>query len=112
MPPQGAKITLSEECNCHIAAHYVQDLLQCLRSLSQEWQKYLDTKERCSNAEHTSQRGRPRSIVSCEQLLYLRSLSFMWTEIASLLGVSRKTIFRLRQEFRILNDPSINDAEL
>ena len=118
-----AEMTSIEERNRHIAVHYVQDmedLLQCLRSLSQEWQKYLDSKESSnvvayhSPLEHTSQRGRPRFIVSCEQLLYLRSLSFTWTEIASLLGVSRMTIFRRRQEFGILNEPSIeiNDAEL
>ena len=112
------------ERNRHIAVRYVrdmEDLLDCLRPLSQEWRKYLDVKERYSNAvayysplDHTSGRGRPRFIVSCEQLLYLRSLSFTWTEIASLLGVSRMTIFRRRQEFGILNDPSIeiNDTEL
>lgn len=119
-----AEITDIDERNRHIAVHYVQDmedLLHCLRPLSQEWQNYLDIKERYSDAvayhsplDHTSRRGRPRFIVSCEQLLYLRSLSFTWTEIASLLGVSRMTVFRRRQEFGILNDPSIeiNDAEL
>ena len=119
-----AKMTSIEERYRHIVNDYVQDmedLLQYLRSLSLEWQKYLDIKERSSNAvayhsplKHTSQRGRPRFIVSCEQLLYLSSLSFTWTEIASLLGVSRMTIFRRRQEFGILNEPSleINDAEL
>ena len=64
-----AEMTSIEERNHYVAAHYVQDmedLLQCLRSLSLEWQKYLDIKERSSNAvpyhsplEHTSQRGRP-----------------------------------------------------
>ena len=46
--------------------------------------------------------------------MYLHSLSFTWTEIASLLGVSRVTVYRQRQEFGLLNDPSveINDAEL
>ena len=40
-----AEMTSIEDCNRHIAVHYVQDmedLLQCLRSLSQKWQKYLD----------------------------------------------------------------------
>ena len=60
--------------NHHIAVRYVgdmEDLLQCFRSLSQELQKYLDFKERYSNAvtyrsslSHTSQRGRPQFIVS------------------------------------------------
>ena len=113
-----------DEQNRPIVIGYVgdmEDLLQYLRSLSQEWQKYLNFKERHANAvayrsslSHTSQRGRPRFVVSQEQLLYLRSLSFTWTEIASLLGVSRMTVYRRRQEFGLLNDPSveINDAEL
>ena len=97
-------LTSMNEQNHHIVIPYVQDiedLLQCLRPLAQEWQKYLDFKERHANAvayrsslEHTANRGRPRFIVSREQLLYLLSLSFTWTEIASLLGVSRMTIFR------------------
>lgn len=118
------ELALIDEQNRHIAVRYIQDmedLLQCLRPLSQEWQKFLDFKERYVDAvayrsflENTSQRRRPRFIVSCEQLLYLRSLSFTWTEIVSFLGVSRMAIFRRRQEFGIINDPSveINDAEL
>ena len=36
--------------------------------------------------------GRPRFAITREQLLYLASLGFKWTEIAPLLGVSRMTI--------------------
>ena len=38
--------------------------------------------------------GRPRFAISRDQLLYLASLSFKWTEIAALLGVSRMIIYR------------------
>ena len=47
-------------------------------------------------------RGRPRFDISESQLVYLSSLSFSWTQIASLLGVSRMTIFRRRIEFNMV----------
>ena len=37
--------------------------------------------------------GRPRFDVARQQLEYLSSLSFSWSEIAALLGVSRTTIY-------------------
>ena len=59
-------------------------------------------------------RGRPRFIISKEQLEYLRSLSFTWTDISSLLGVSRMTIFRRCQEFGLIDEPDrvLTDSEL
>ena len=65
-------------------------------------------------AEHVSRRGRPRFTIAREQLLYLRSLCFTWTDIALLLDVSRMTIFRRRQEFGMLDDATnvINDTQL
>ena len=60
-------------------------------------------------------RGRPRAIVSQEQLLYLRSLNFSWTQIAQLLGVSRVTLFRRRRELGIDDSDilrSMDDNEL
>ena len=38
--------------------------------------------------------GRPQFDISKEQLEYLSSLGFKWTEVAALLGVSRMTIYR------------------
>ncbi len=55
----------------------------------------------CRNEER--RRGRPRFHVSREQLEYLAALSFSWTEIASVLGVSRMTVFRRRREFHMVN---------
>lgn len=50
-----------------------------------------------------SQRGRPPYIISREQILYLRELQFTWQDIASLLGVSRMTVYRRRRELGILD---------
>ena len=38
--------------------------------------------------------GRPRFAISRNQLLYLVSLGFKWTEIAALFGVSQMTVYR------------------
>ena len=114
----------------HLALHHVQTasqesrevlsvyrnelegLLFCLQELCRKWLEYHEMQEqlsastayRVSHESATSQRGRPRFMVSRDQLEYLRSLSFTWTGIASLLGVSRMTIFRRRVEFQMLNE--------
>jgi len=97
-------------------------LLTYLQSLGREWQHYINAQERISDSQRysvsasqsVSGRGRPRFIVLKDQLEYLHSLSFTWTEIASLLGVSRMTLYRRRQEFGLLDDPTrtISDTEL
>ena len=58
--------------------------------------------------------GRPRFDISQEQLVYLRSLSFTWSQIAAILGVSRMTLYRRRAEFGMLMSPSqvISDEQL
>ena len=59
-----------------------------------------------------SGRGRPCFNISEHQLECFRSLSFTWTDIAALLGVSRMTIFRRRVEFQMVNETSVEDREL
>jgi len=87
----------------------------------EEWQKYISAMERISESLRfrvaTSDRpirGRPQFIISKEQLEYLHSMSFSWTSIASLFGVSRMTIFRRREEFGLINEPdrTLTDSEL
>ena len=58
-------------------------------------------------------RGWPHFLISRDQLEYLRSLLFTWTEIATLIGVSRITIFRCREEFVMLEEPvrTLTDPE-
>ena len=52
----------------------------------------------------TQQRGRPRFAVTIDQLKYLRSLSFSWIRISRMLGISRMTLYRRRQQFNMLHD--------
>ena len=56
------------------------------------------------------ERGRPRFRISRDQLVYLRSLSFTWTKIASILNVSRMTVYR-RREYDMLVEPSRSMTE-
>ena len=48
-----------------------------------------------------------------EQIEYLRYLSFSWTSIASILGVSRTTVYRRKREYGISSaNCSMTDSEL
>ena len=42
---------------------------------------------------YTGGRGRPKYVVSCEQLVFLRELRFTWTTIAQMYGISRRTLY-------------------
>ena len=59
-------------------------------------------------------RGRPHFVISKEQLVYSSSMSFSWTDISRMLGVSRMTVYRRRVEYDLVHDPSatISDAQL
>ncbi len=43
-------------------------------------------------------RGRPKYIISREQLLFLHELRLTWTKIATMYGVSRRTMYNIRSE--------------
>ena len=80
----------------------VGDLIVILRSLLAKWQEYRDMyNSTCRSTAyhvplvHNGRRGRPRFDVDKDQLEYLLSLSFNWSEIAALLGISRMTLYRL-----------------
>ena len=59
-------------------------------------------------------RGCPQLEISRDQLEYLVSLSFNWTQIAAILGVSRMMVYWRRREFGMLDEPrtNISDGEL
>ena len=61
----------------------------------------------------SSRRGRPRFEVPQEQIEYLRYLSFSWTSIALMLGVSRMTVYRRKREYGISSaNCSLTDSDL
>ena len=81
----------------------IDSLVECLRHVHDKWLEYEDiisiAAQRFSFQYRVGAivqgRGRPRFDIAKEQLLLLSSLNFTWSEIASLLGFSRMTIYRL-----------------
>ena len=100
------------------------ELKRSLTTILTEWERYNDTLAsgagamsaayRVESVGSTGLRGRPRFQVQKEQLEYLSSLGFSWTAIAALLGVSRMTVYRRRQEYGLLRDPqsTLSDQDL
>lgn len=81
-------------------------LLRYLRGLYEQWDTYQNRASTSSASFafsaplfHSSLRGRPKFVISKEQIQYLRSMSFSWVHIAKLLGVSYMTVYRRRQEY-------------
>ena len=83
--------------------HSLDELLECLCTIRNKWFEYkdlLDSDLAYSGVAyhvpvvHMGQRGRPRFEVTRGQVEYLASLSFTWSEIATLFGVSRTTLYR------------------
>ena len=79
------------------------ELVTCLTAIRAQWLQYIEVLDSLGDATRfafraelvgTGHQGRPRFLVSREQIEYLWSLSFSWSEIASLLGISRSTLFR------------------
>lgn len=82
----------------------LNELIECLRMVYHEWLEYEDLVESLSARPLSYQPplfhsrigpGRPSFNISKDQLVYLASMCFKWTEIAAMLNVSRMTIYRL-----------------
>lgn len=81
----------------------LNELIGCLRKLYREWEEHHGIQESLPTNSTLSYRapllqsptiGLPRFEIMKDQLLYLSSLAFKWTEIAALLSVSRMTLYR------------------
>ena len=122
IPPSGdQQAQVVDYFCCELSA-----LLRCLRDIAQQWQLHLDQYLAHSAATSyvapivntpATQRhpGRPRFDITKEQLVYLMSMSFTWTQIAQMLGVSYMTVYRRRLEYGLLDTTltgNITDAEL
>ena len=104
-------LTLSETHVVRQYVSYLDELVQNCRILAHTWERYVDELLRGDHANsyraagiRTGRRGRPSFSITREQLEYLQSMSFTWSEIGSILGVSRMTIYRRRQEYNMLGE--------
>lgn len=99
---------IDEYCVC------LKELVDCLRQIYYKWEEYelilhshqgpLSLSYQSPVLHSSRGRGRPRFEITKDQLLYLASLSFKWTDIAALLCVSRMTIFRWVLAMVLLHD--------
>ena len=95
---QHSSAGVDDYCMC------LKELVDCLRQIYYKWEEYelilhsrqgpLSLSYRSPVLRSRGRAGRPRFEITKDQLLYLASLSFNWTDIAALLCVSRMTIFR------------------
>ena len=97
----------------------VNELADVLLTLQTIWCRYGEAMDSQSSVQrvpptvHTRRRGRPRFDVTQEQIEHLRYLSFSWTSICSMLGISRMTLYRRKKEYGISSRNRImSDAEL
>ena len=100
----------------------VREIIEVVHSLLHLWDVHIDRLQaaavdysfRAPTSPHSSRRrGRPRFDIGSDQLVYLSSLNFTWTRIASMMGVSRMTIYRRRRELNLRSSlQSITDGEL
>ncbi len=89
-------------------------LLANLQTLLRKWRRYMDDRVRMDSRTSSTtyqvpmirsgRRGRPKYLITDEQLNYLISLEFSWNDISALLGISRMTLYRRRREFGLLTD--------
>ena len=53
--------------------------------------------------QYTGGRGRPRYIIKLEQLVFLLEIRFTWSAIAVMFGISQRTMYNIRSEFRLID---------
>ena len=96
--------TVMSRAESSVISEYIallEGLLQLLQTTADEWNLHLDGVHQVSSSTmyflpsiETQRRGRPKFDISRDQLEYLSSMSFSWTQIACMLSVSRMTIYR------------------
>lgn len=93
-----------------------ENLLRDLHELIHELRSQIEEDTQRSRFRLTRQHdtgGRPKYIVSKEQIETLRDTGMNWKSIAQTLGISERTLFRRREEFGLPETFSnITDAEL
>ena len=64
------------------------------------------------STSRTGAPGRPRLVVSKDQIESLQEIGFTWAKIATMLGVSRSTLRRRKEELQITRCNELTDEEL
>ena len=86
----------------------VRDLVEALHHIRLRW---VDIEAGISPLRHSlsaemlrpGMRGRPKYFLDKEQLEFLRELRFTWTQIATMFGVCRRTLYNIRDEIGLVD---------
>ena len=96
----------------------ISDLLVSLQTLHRDLQKILErwvdievgivpsipSRGISLEKQYTGSCGRPKYVLRKEQVLFLRDLKFSWTQIASMYGICRRTLFNIHCELEMVGD--------
>ena len=98
----------------------VSELIDEIEVIYEHWLCIEAGVESC-NVGYCAQRlrygvGRPRVVIEKEKIEFLRELRFTWTQIASIFGVCRRTLYTIRSENGMLENDEpfsrVSDEEL
>ena len=85
----------------------LQDLLSALQEVKSRWEDIESGTATPATLQPDTikgpGRGRPKLFIQKEQITFLRDLRFSWTQIASLFGISRRTLYTMRCEYGLTN---------
>lgn len=84
----------------------ISSLCSNLEDIKKRWVD-MDTEGSVSclvaERQRSGNRGRPKVFVCKEQIQFLRELRLSWTKIASLFGICRRTLYRIRSEYGLMD---------
>lgn len=97
--------TVSVDADCIEFTETLAALIEMYSDMTQRMKERCDMLEerntdtgfRC-HVRNVGDRGRPRFVVSKNRVQGLKDLGFSWTKISTMIGVSRTTLHRRRQE--------------
>lgn len=91
----------------------ILDLLKSLLEIKSRWEDIecgVSVSGRLAHERiYSGERGRPRVFIRKEQVELLRELRLSWTQIASLFGISRRTLYRIRSEYGMVDPYDFSD---
>ena len=81
----------------------LQDLLSALQEVKSRWEDIESGTATPATLQPDIVKGpgcgRPKLFIQKEQITFLHDLKFSWTQIASLFGISRRTLYTMRCEY-------------
>ncbi len=118
-------VMISVQNGIELIIDLIDLLLQNLRRHLRDINQMLDHHHNATQNQQTSmvsryfcekrvvECGRPKFVITREQILSLRETGMMWNDIAKCLNISTKTLYRHRRELRIPEKfTDINNADL